>query len=195
MTYIHLDTDALDSLPPAEAYEAATQIHHQAKRLGAAYADRLAADLASTHGQQAAADMLHIHQSTLAKRVTRHKKVSIMSRIIDTHTVTQYVPAIETEISRTWEKSDAGVWSTDVDGTRWVLHYNGRASSWTGADRIDWEWGPAGSGQDTPVIKAATVEDALKEATWHIDIHPAVQERQRSDWYADASNPETAEIS
>lgn len=70
---VHLDTDALDALPPAEAYQAATQIHHQAKRLGAAYADRLAHDLAAQHGQHKAADMLGIAQSTLASRVTRHK--------------------------------------------------------------------------------------------------------------------------
>ena len=177
MTYIHLDTDALDALPPASAYRAATEIHHQAKRLGAAYADRLAADLAAQHGQQQAADMLGIHQSTLAKRVSRHKKESTMSRIIDTHTVTQYVPVLKREVSRTWTQRDSGVWETDVDGTRWVLHYNGRDSS----DRIDWEWGPAGSGQDTPVIKAATVEEAMKEATWHIDAHPAIQEWQRKN--------------
>lgn len=178
--YLTLSTDALDALPPAEAYQAATEIHHHAKRLGAAYADRLAADLAAQHGQQEAADMLGIHQSTLAKRVTRHKKESIMPRTIATHTVTQYVPVLKREVSRTWEKSSAGVWSTEVDGARWVLHYNGTTSGWAGPNRIMWEWGPAGSGQDMPVIKAATEEAALKEATWHIDIHPAVQEQQRT---------------
>lgn len=176
--YIHLDTDALDSLPPDEAYQAATQIHHQAKRLGAAYADQLAATLAAQHGQHQAAQLLGIAQSTLASRVTRHKKETTM-RTIDTHTVTEYVPVLKREVSRTWEKSDAGVWSTTVDGARWVLHYNGRAGGWNGPDRIVWEWGPAGSDQDMPVIKAATEEEALKEATWHIDIHPAVEEQQR----------------
>lgn len=179
--YLRLDTDALDALPPAEAYQAATQIHHQAKRLGAAYADRLASTLAAEHGQQDAADMLGIHQSTLAKRVTRHKKESTMPRTVATHTVTQYVPVLKTEISRTWEKSDAGVWSTTVDGARWVLHHGGIAGGWAGADRIVWEWGPAGSGQETPTIKAATEEEALKEATWHIDIHPAIQGQKRSE--------------
>lgn len=175
--YIHLDTDALDVLPPAEAYQAATQIHHQAKRLGAAYADRLAATLAAQHGQHKAAGMLGIAQSTLASRVTRHKKETPM-RTIATHTVTQYVPVLKREVSRTWEKSSAGVWSTEVDGARWVLHYSGQTRPWAGPDRTIWEWGPAGSGQETPAIKAATEEEALKEATWHIDIHPAVQEKQ-----------------
>lgn len=179
MTYIHLDTDALDALPPREAYQAATQIHDQAKALGAAYANRLASDLAAQHGQQTAADMLGIHQSTLAKRVTRHKEHTV-SRTIATHTVTQYVPVLKTEISRTWTQRDSGVWETDVDGTRWVLHYNGQPVTRTGPDRIEWEWGPAGSGQETPVIEAATVEEAMKDATWHIDIRPAVEEWQRT---------------
>lgn len=72
--FVRLDTTALDNLPPKEAYQAATQIHHHAKALGAAYADQLAATLAAQHGQHQAADLLGIHQSTLAKRVTRHKE-------------------------------------------------------------------------------------------------------------------------
>lgn len=181
MMYVHLDTAALDGLPPAEAYQAATQIHHQAKRLGAAYADRLAATLAAQHGQHQAAELLGIAQSTLAGRVTRHKKETTMPRVIATHTVTQYVPVLQREVSRTWEKSDAGVWDTEVEGARWVLHDNGTTGGWNGPDRIVWEWGPAGSGQDMPVVKAATEEEALKEATWHIDIHPALQKQKRSD--------------
>lgn len=180
--YLILNTDALDALSPADAYQAATQIHHQAKRMGAAYADQLAATLAAQYGQARAADMLGIAQSTLAGRVSRHKKeTTLMPSIIATHTVTQYVPVLKREVTRTWEKSDAGVWSTEVDGVRWVLHHGGIAGGWAGADRIVWEWGPAGSGQETPTIKAATEEEALKEATWHIDIHPAIQGQKRSE--------------
>ena len=176
MTYIHLDTDALDALPPREAYQAATKIHHQAKAAGAAYADRLASDLADQHGQQKAADILGIHQSTLAKRVSRHKKEAAM--IIRTYTVTREVPVLKKEISRTWEKN-AGVWSTWVDGTRWVLYRNGTAGGWTGTVRPRWEWGPAGSGQEMPEIKATDERDALKKATWYIDVQPAVEGAQK----------------
>ena len=93
--YLHLDTDTLDALPPREAYQAATQIHQQAKRLGAAYADRLAATLAAEHGQARAADLLEIKQPTLAARVTRHKERT-MPHVITWDEAPTRTPAIRT---------------------------------------------------------------------------------------------------
>lgn len=173
MQYLTLDTDALDALPPAEAYQAATQVHHQAKAIGAAYADQLASKLAAEHGQVRAAELLGIAQSTVAGRVTRHKE-----RPAKTFTVTEYVPVLKREISRTWTQH-LGYWTTDVDGTTWTLHREGSAGGWNGPHRPVWAWGPRGGGQDVPEIKSNTVEGAMKEATWHIDIHPRVEEWQR----------------
>lgn len=72
--YIHLDTEALDALDPAEAYAAAVQAPQDAKAIASAYADAVAYRLAVRHGQISAASILGISQPTLSDRYRRHDR-------------------------------------------------------------------------------------------------------------------------
>lgn len=179
--YIRLDTDALNALPPREAYQAATRIHGQAKALGAAYADRLATTLAAEHGQVRAAELLGIAQSTLASRVSRYKKENTMPR-----TITVLTPQGAREVSRVWEpvtlQSSAGkfrTWRTRVGQNRWSTLspvYENRkmwwALEWVPADSADYDVKVQATTAIEDLHKDSDLEDALRYATLWLHENP-----------------------
>lgn len=178
MTYIHFDRSALDPLADVDRYREAGEAIEQARQAvadTAAYRDAVVAAMVEARpgrgGQSEVARILGIHRNLVTSHLKNHRERTM-------HTVTEYVPVLKREISRTWEQK-LDYWTTDVDGTTWTLHREGSTGGWTGPDRPVWVWGPRGDDQGMPTIKSHTIEGALTEATWHIDIHPAVEEWQR----------------
>lgn len=177
--YVRFDTTHLDPLADVDQYTEAGKAMDQARQAVsevAAYRDAIVAAMVEARphrgGHTEVARLLGVHRNVVSTH-TKHHKERTMS-----HTITEYVPVLKAEISRIWTQKD-DVWSTDVNGTRWVLYRDGSAGGWNGPDRPVWAWGPVGGGQDVPTIKSSTVEEAMKDATRHIDINPAVEEWQR----------------
>lgn len=149
--------------------------------------DEIAYDMDRTYGSKRAAERLGISQQLVIRRRNAHKE-KLMQTSVETHTVTEYVPVAKQEVSRTWTRKlypeelggAPGPWETEVDGARWVLHYNGRTHGWTTPDRRMWQWGPAGGGQEVPEIRAEDEQAAMVEATWHLDVKPLIDAAQQA---------------
>lgn len=88
-------------------------------------------------------------------------------------TTTIEIPVAGTSVSRTWEGTGVGTWTTEKDGTEWVVHFEGSGNG------VTWYCGPRGGGKGIPAFKAATTEEALKEATWQMDAKPLIEEKQK----------------